>query len=109
MSVESPTSVKRLTSAFENNDVSNISKEKSSTVVEKFLKEEVLPKGHAPGSTHRSAIGKPPPNENDNKSVHTNTPKFSKPHPVYALILENKPHETSSTKKKIVIPPPSAY
>ncbi|EGC34940.1 hypothetical protein DICPUDRAFT_88078 [Dictyostelium purpureum] len=90
------------------NDTSSISKQKSQQTVEKFLKEEVLPKGHAPGSAHKSAIGKPPPNELDNRAKAV--PKFSgNSHPVYGLMLAGKQHETSTTKKKIVIPPSSAY
>ncbi|KAK5574836.1 hypothetical protein RB653_010090 [Dictyostelium firmibasis] len=89
-------------------DTSSISKKNVQVTVEKFLKEEVLPKGHAPGSTHKSAVGKPQPNELDNKAKQI--PKFSgNSHPVYGLMLAGKQHETSSTKKKIVIPPSSAY
>ncbi|KAN0053196.1 hypothetical protein ACTA71_006720 [Dictyostelium dimigraforme] len=89
-------------------DTSSISKKDVQVTVEKFLKEEVLPKGHAPGSTHKSAVGKSAPNELDNKAKQI--PKFSgNSHPVYGLMLAGKQHETSSTKKKIVIPPSSAY
>ncbi|KAM9979239.1 hypothetical protein ACTFIY_008496 [Dictyostelium cf. discoideum] len=89
-------------------DTSSISKKDVQVTVEKFLKDEVLPKGHAPGSTHKSAVGKPAPNELDNKAKQI--PKFSgSSHPVYGLMLAGKQHETSSTKKKIVIPPSSAY
>ncbi|KAM9972949.1 hypothetical protein ACTFIR_012320 [Dictyostelium discoideum] len=89
-------------------DTSSISKKDVQVTVEKFLKDEVLPKGHAPGSTHKSAVGKPAPNELDNKAKQI--PKFSgNSHPVYGLMLAGKQHETSSTKKKIVIPPSSAY
>ncbi|KYR01936.1 hypothetical protein DLAC_00726 [Tieghemostelium lacteum] len=89
-------------------DTSSITKEKSGAVVEKFLKEEILPSGRAPGSVHRSAINKPPPNENDNKASKIN--KFTgNPHPVYQLMLAGKNFESSTTKKKIVIPPSSAY
>jgi len=90
------------------NDTTSISKQNSAAKVERFLKEEVLPKGHAPGSAHRSAINKPPPNELDNKAREVN--KFTgNSHPVYGLMLAGKQHETSTTKKKIVIPPSSAY
>ncbi|KAF2076074.1 hypothetical protein CYY_002638 [Polysphondylium violaceum] len=90
------------------NDTSSISKQNSAAKVERFLKEEVLPKGHAPGSAHRSALNKPAPNELDNKARDVN--KFSgNSHPVYGLMLAGKQHDTSTTKKKIVIPPSSAY
>eukprot|EP01133_Synstelium_polycarpum_P000199 gene199-240_t len=89
-------------------DTERMCKERNSMVIDKFLRQEVIPRGGMPGASHPSAIGKAPPNENDNKAKVI--PKFSgSAHPVYGLMLNGKSHETSTTKKKIVIPPSSAY
>ncbi|GAM23357.1 hypothetical protein SAMD00019534_065320, partial [Acytostelium subglobosum LB1] len=89
-------------------DSNPISKEKSSDKIDQFLKHEVIPRGGSPGAVHKSARNQRPPNELDNKAKVI--PSFDgNPHPVYHLILEGKSYEQSSDKKKIVIPPASAY
>ncbi|GAM22328.1 hypothetical protein SAMD00019534_055030 [Acytostelium subglobosum LB1] len=85
-----------------------LGKNRQSVRLDNFLKNEVIPRGGMPGAVHKSAVNKPPPNELDNKAKEL--PKFDgKPHPVYQLMFQGKQHESSTTKKKIVIPPSSAY
>ncbi|EGG22104.1 hypothetical protein DFA_01994 [Cavenderia fasciculata] len=104
----SPSNLKRDYTAGVDNERIIGAKERSSVALDKFLKNEVIPRGGTPGSSHKSAIGKPAPNENDNKAK--SVPKFSgSSHPVYGLMLAGKQHESSVTKKKIVIPPSNAY
>ncbi|EFA81964.1 hypothetical protein PPL_05198 [Heterostelium album PN500] len=89
-------------------DTEPIPRDRNSAKLDNFLKNEVLPRGGMPGAVHKSAVNKPPPNELDNKAKAIPT-YGGNPHPVYQLMFQGKPHESASTKKKIVIPPSHAY